>query len=114
MPSQIATSARASAEKPRATGPGPVRTARGAGRRVAGRFFAVLLFEEVGFLAVLRDRELVLVLLPLLRLLDVLRLRDRVGEDVRVAMLMTLLKRLICPTHHASVSQPQTSRSPQA
>jgi hypothetical protein len=86
------------------TGPGPLRTARGAGRRLAVLFFAV-----GRFLAVLRDRELVLVLPPLLRLVDVLRLRDRVGEDVRVAMLMTLLIRHIRHRDHASVSQPQTS-----
>ncbi|MEZ0580123.1 hypothetical protein [Nocardioides sp. MH1] len=107
MPSQIATKARASAEKPFDTGPGPLRTARGAGRRDALLFFAVLLLV-VGFFAVLRDRELVLVRLPLLRLVDVLRLRDRVGEDVRVAMLLTLLKRHIRHMDHASVSQPQT------
>jgi hypothetical protein len=75
-----------------------LRTARGAGRRLEE-----LRFFEVGrFLAVLRDRELV----P--AFLDVLRLRDRVGEDVRVAMLTTLLIRHISPMYHGSVSLPQT------
>src|SRR5918994_4253967 len=105
IPSQIAASARASALNACDTGPGPLRTARGAGRRLA-----VLRFEVGRFLAVLRDRELdpALVVLPLPRLLDVLRLRDRVGEDVRVAMLMTLLIGHICPRDHVSVSAPQT------
>ena len=67
---------------------------------------AVLRFEVGRFLAVLRERELEPALLLLL--LDVLRLRDRVGEDVRVAMLTTLLIRHICPMHHGSVSLPQT------
>jgi hypothetical protein len=80
-----------------------LRTARGAGRLVA-----VFRFEVGRFLAVLRDRELVLALLPLLRLEDVLLLRDRVGEDVRVAMLLTLLIRHICPMDHGSVSPSQT------
>ena len=61
-------------------------------------------------MAVLRDRELALalVVLPRLRLVDVLRLRDRVGEDVRVAMLTTLLIRHISPMDHGSVSLSQT------
>jgi len=64
-----------------AIGPGPLRTARGAGR--AADFEAGL------------DREVDLVLLPDDRvreleprpLADVLLLRDPGGEDVRVAML---------------------------
>jgi Zn-dependent metalloprotease len=68
----------------------------------------VLRFAVGRFLAVLRDRELALVLLVLP--LDVLRLRDRVGEDVRVAMLLTLLIRHICPMDHGSVSLRQTHR----
>jgi hypothetical protein len=91
--------------KKRATGPGPLRTARGAGRR-----FAVGRFEVALFFDVLRDRELVPAFLPLLRLVDVLRLRDRGGEDVRVAMLMTLLIRHIRPMEHWGVSSPQRSR----
>ncbi len=95
--SQVAATPRKSAWKTRATGPGPLRTARGAGRaagrgRDAGaRLLPVLLL--VGFL-VLRDR----VLEPLLVWVedredpaadfdvDVLLLRDPGGEDVRVAM----------------------------
>ncbi|WP_235735056.1 hypothetical protein [Nocardioides alcanivorans] len=92
MPIQIAASPRPSAVKNRATGPGPLRTARGAGRELrevaflAGAFFDAAL--EVGFLEVLRDR--VLALEPELLLRDVLELRDPGGEDVRVAMLSTL------------------------
>jgi hypothetical protein len=92
--------------KKRATGPGPLRTARGAGRRFAVDRFEVALF----FFDVLRDRELVPAFLPLLRLVDVLRLRDRGGEDVRVAMLMTLLIRHISPMERWGVSSPQRSR----
>jgi hypothetical protein len=68
----------------RETGPGPLLTARGAGRALERlRPFA----EErgAGRLLVLRDR----VLEPLVVRLDpdVLELRDPGGEDVRVAMV---------------------------
>ena len=84
IPIHTAAMPRPSAAKKRATGPGPLRTARGAGRvDLAGAFF--LGADLVDFLDVLRDR----VLDPLLELLllDVLELRDPGGEDVRVAML---------------------------
>ncbi|WP_148615093.1 hypothetical protein [Nocardioides rubriscoriae] len=90
-----------------ATGPVPLRTARGAGRagraagrrdEVAGRFFCGA-FEEVfcgvfrAFRGVAPDRacpllDLVAPVLPAPDLLreDVLELRDPGGEDVRVAM----------------------------
>jgi hypothetical protein len=74
----------------RATGPGPLRTARGAGRALE---LVRLVLGRVR-LEVLRDREV-----ELLELVfgfdfdvedldeDVLLLRDPGGEDVRVAML---------------------------
>jgi len=88
--------------KKRATGPVPLRTARGAGRREAGRLVPRFddveravdrdcdrdreLLDLVGDFRPL-DRELepprVLLLLPDE---DVLLLREPVGEDVRVAM----------------------------
>ena len=88
MPSQTAAIPRPIAPKARETGPGPLRTARGAGRDAGRRLAALeplrLLVEELGRLLVLRDR----VLEPLLLLAeDVLELRDPGGEDVRVAML---------------------------
>ena len=85
---------RNSARKNRATGPVPLRTARGAGRaagrreevvlRAAGRFVAAVFFG--GVFRALRvvdpePRPLVLLLFE-----DVLVLRDPGGEDVRVAM----------------------------
>jgi hypothetical protein len=96
--------------KARATGPGPLRTARGAGRRALdvrlldedGRFLDALepdlLFE---LLPVLRDRALEL-LLPVLRVpvVDVLLLRDPGGEDVRVAMLINLIDGHTCHRDH--------------
>ncbi|GAB2981944.1 hypothetical protein GCM10027076_19760 [Nocardioides montaniterrae] len=93
MPSQIAARPRTSAVSAVAIGPGPLRTARGAGR------FAVE--RERLLLVVLRDRELLVLLRPfavparedpdLLAVRDeaVVRLREPVGEDVRVAMLTT-------------------------
>jgi len=75
-----------------AIGPGPLRTARGAGR------FAV---ERERLLVVLRDRELLVLPRPFdpldrevpdllaVRVVEVLRLREPVGEDVRVAMVTT-------------------------
>ncbi|WP_239459872.1 hypothetical protein [Nocardioides daejeonensis] len=85
MPIQIATSARPMPRKSRATGPGPLRTARGAGRGLdvdrAAAFLGAAL--DAVFLEVLRDR--VLEPDPLPR--DVLELRDPGGEDVRVAMV---------------------------
>lgn len=93
----------------RATGPGPLRTARGAGRRVVGLRLAVLFDREVveaglRFGLVLRDRVLELrdEELPVLRVVDVLLLRDPGGEDVRVAMVTTLRSRHSRHTHHRS------------
>jgi len=82
--------------KVRATGPGPLRTARGAGRlplaverlEVARLVVGLLVLRdrvlELGLRLVLLDR-----VLPLRLALDedVLLLRDPGGEDVRVAML---------------------------
>ncbi|WP_235959238.1 hypothetical protein [Nocardioides acrostichi] len=102
MPSQSAVTARSTASKNRATGPRPLRTARGAGRlpvlffaddeRLLDPLLPVLLaagrvaragVARVLVLVVLRD----LVPEPLE---DVLVLRDPGGEDVRVAMVATL------------------------
>src|SRR5688572_6077895 len=91
MPSHTAAIPRPTAPKLRDTGPGPLRTARGAGREAGRRLDAperlrpfAELRRGLGRLLVLRDR----VLEPLV--LDVLELRDPGGEDVRVAMLGTL------------------------
>ena len=102
MASQSAVTPRPSAVNPRATGPGPLRTARGAGRRAVER---PLLERDAGFFFVLRDRELAdffFALVP--REEVVVLLRDAVGEDVRVAMLMTLLIRHTSHMHHGCVS----------
>ena len=74
-------------------GPGPLRTARGAGRRDAADFLVAGLFGAAFFWAGLRA----VVLLPWPDARDrdpdvpELDLRDRGGEDVRVAMLANLL-----------------------
>ena len=83
----------------RATGPVPLRTARGAGRtadlratgRLAGRLEALVLADFVGALLGDFRARLDRVLEPLRPLLldleeDVLLLRDPGGEDVRVAI----------------------------
>ncbi|GAB3195193.1 hypothetical protein GCM10027062_01570 [Nocardioides hungaricus] len=93
--SQTAATPRNSAVNRRATGPGPLRTARGAGRRLLV-LLERLELEEAGlrFGLVLRDRVLEL------RDVDVLLLRDPGGEDVRVAMVTTLRSRHSRHTHH--------------
>src|SRR5688572_5755574 len=91
MPSHTAATPLPSTPKLRATGPGPLLTARGAGRepeRRADALEPLRPFAEergAGRLLVLRDR----VLEPLVVRLDpdVLELRDPGGEDVRVAMV---------------------------
>ena len=109
MPSHTATTPRNSAWKPFATGPVPVRTARGAGR-AAGRRDEVRALEpafEAGLVLPERDEEdffcgvfralrvvepevFPLLVRALLRAeVDVLVLRDPGGEDVRVAMTPT-------------------------
>ena len=83
-------SPRPSAPNERETGPGPLRTARGAGRDAGRREDALERLRPFaersgGRLLVLRDRvlePLVVRLFP-----DVLELRDPGGEDVRVAMV---------------------------
>jgi hypothetical protein len=87
MPSQVETTALPRAANSVATGPGPFRTARGAGRFVLDDerrddedFRRVWLPDD-------RDRELE----PPLP--EVALLRDAGGEDVRVAMVMTLSHR---------------------
>jgi hypothetical protein len=82
----------------RATGPEPLRTARGAGRRLLVFLFFVL-----------RLRVPEPPRLPFFDLdEDVLLLRDPGGEDVRVAMLTTLGVRHTSHTHHRSVSGPKS------
>jgi hypothetical protein len=100
----------------RATGPGPLRTARGAGR--------VLLVERPRLeleRLVLRDRVLEPPrfavpdrLEPALLLLDedVLLLRDPGGEDVRVAMVINLGHRHTSHRDHRSVSERQPRTTP--
>lgn len=91
MASQIEAMARPSAPKVRETGPGPLRTARGAGRFAGVRERPLADPRAgadlpraglvVGRLEVVpRDRAFALVL-------DVLELREPGGEDVRVAMV---------------------------
>jgi hypothetical protein len=103
--------------KNRATGPGPVRTARGAGldagRRDAGRFLAAV-FDRDFEAGVRPEPVLRLVLVdrgePVLRdreVEDVLLLRDPGGEDVRVAMVPTLRSRHTSHTHHRSACLPR-------
>ncbi len=89
-PSQTAATPRPTWVNSRAIGPGPERTARGAGRRAV---VERLLEERTGFflLPVLRAREVeppVALLVEVLR--DVLVLREPGGEDVRVAMVFNL------------------------
>ena|SRR6478735_6063141 len=88
-PSQTVATALNTASKNRATGPRPVRTARGAGRRLrvapfppraAGRLVGFFFFDEVLlWFRVLRAREVEG------RSEDVPLLREPGGEDVRVA-----------------------------
>lgn len=92
MPSQTEATARPTALKPRETGPAPLRTARGAGRR-ADAPERPRPFEAGLGLRVLRDRVLEPFALRLFAALReaveraVLELRDPGGEDVRVAMV---------------------------
>ncbi|CAA9390286.1 MAG: hypothetical protein AVDCRST_MAG06-1528 [uncultured Nocardioides sp.] len=99
MPSQTAATARPRPEKARETGPGPLRTARGAGRR-AGLLEAprleVLRDRVLAFRAVDPDRDIAVD-----PLLDVLELRDPGGEDVRVAMVATLRPSHTSPRDHS-------------
>ena len=87
-PSQAATTTRVSALKTRKTGPGPLRTARGAGRFAVERAAAL---RGAGLrpdlVPVVRPRE---VEPPLPERAEELLLRDAVGEDVRVAMVANL------------------------
>src|SRR3546814_6934740 len=79
------------ATKTRRIGPGPERTARGAGREPPVGLRFVVDFR-LAWLPVLRGRVLEDAPEPFLEelLLDVLLLREPGGEDVRVAMLRTL------------------------
>lgn len=84
-------------------GPGPLRTARGAGREAEADFLATVFFAA-GFL-----RTLLLVPEADARGLDPdppePDLRDRAGEDVRVAMMVNLL------AVHTSHISPTPNRS---
>ncbi|GAA4099933.1 hypothetical protein GCM10023066_45340 [Nocardioides kongjuensis] len=82
--SHSATTPLPSAVNARSTGPGPLRTARGAGR-FAADFFAGGRFLVV----VLRVRELAVFFTPE-REEELVLLRDAGGEDVRVAMTPNL------------------------
>jgi hypothetical protein len=94
MPSQTAVNPRNSAEKKRAIGPGPLRTARGAGRFAAGRRL-LFLFFALRLRLLEPPRPLVFDLDE-----DVLLLRDPGGEDVRVAMVNTVGLSHTSHTHH--------------
>jgi hypothetical protein len=77
----------------RETGPGPLRTARGAGRLAFEAGLRVgLRLERLPPDDRLREPEPPLV--------DVLLLRDAGGEDVRVAMIRNLRDCPTCPTCH--------------
>jgi hypothetical protein len=80
-----------------AIGPGPFRTARGAGRFFLLEFF---LLEER-----LDDEDFRRVWPPDDRVLEFL-LRDAGGEDVRVAMLPSLFERLTSLTPHTPGALP--------
>lgn len=91
----------------RATGPGPLRTARGAGRLfelvrlVLGRVrLEVLRVREVELLELVFGFDFDADLEADDRDEDVLLLRDPGGEDVRVAMLRRLGHRHSSHTHH--------------
>src|SRR5690349_14097518 len=100
-PSQTALAPWPSAPKVRETGPGPLRTARGAGRRFfVDPFFAAGL--RLPWLPDDRDRE---VEAPFLL---VLLLRDAGGEDVRVAMFRNVRDHPTSPTCHT----PRVSHQP--
>ncbi len=103
----MAAPPRAPTPTTRTTGLGPERTARG-----AGRFFEAEREERLGGFRVLRVRG-VEEPLPLVDRLapddvdeDVLLLRDPGGEDVRVAMLDTLVLCHMRPTDHRSACRP--------
>src|SRR6478735_2482620 len=111
--SQTAATPRKSTPKVRAIGPGPLRTARGAGRLGAGRRaagwrpLAAFLGAGLRFGLVLRVAVLVPVFFAGLRVVavrveDVLLLRDPGGEDVRVAIVPTLRRGHSSHTHHTS------------
>src|SRR5688572_3227456 len=114
MPSHTAATPLPSTPKLRATGPGPLLTARGAGRepeRRADALEPLRPFAEergAGRLLVLRDR----VLEPLVVRLDpdVLELRDPGGEDVRVAMVRTLRPRHTRHRDHRSACRVRVVR----
>ena len=91
MPSQAAATARHRALPTRKIGPGPLRTARGAGRRAAPFFFAVL-FLGAGLRLEPDPDERLREAEPLFpdERVEVPLLRDAGGEDVRVAMLANL------------------------
>ena len=105
--------------KRRATGPGPLRTARGAGRLGAGLRLLAGFFLGAGL-----RRGLVLrvaVLVPVffagprevlaVRVEDVLLLRDPGGEDVRVAIVPTLRRGHSSHTDHRSACRRRGSGS---
>src|SRR6476469_3016890 len=91
MASQTAATPLPSVVNSRASGPGPVRTARGAGRRAVEEALLLELLEGELFEEVLPRDVLLEPLRPVLRVpvVDVLLLRDPGGEDVRVAMPTT-------------------------
>ncbi|GAA2113295.1 hypothetical protein GCM10009843_00810 [Nocardioides bigeumensis] len=99
---QTAAAPRPSIAKKRKTGPGPLRTARGAGRAAFDRPRPLL--EGAAFRAVLLRPELRDRVLERPRV-DVLLLRDPGGEDVRVAMLTTLRESHEQHRSHSSVSR---------
>ena len=129
--SQTAATPRPSAVNARATGPGPLRTARGAGRRVEAldllpdlllearpvvvdRLRAALVPDLVRELVpVLRDRALEL-LRPVLfvPVVDVLLLRDPGGEDVRVAMVINVIDGHTCHRDHTERVALGSQRNP--
>ena len=105
--SQTAATPRKIVSKKRATGPRPLRTARGAGRRFAvePRFFwgdFRALFLAAGAVAVLLRLRVV----PAALLDGVLLLREPGGEDVRVAMVTNVGDSHSCHTDHRGACCP--------
>ena len=99
--SQTAATPRKIVSKKRATGPRPLRTARGAGRRFAvePRFFCGD-FRAFFLAAGRRPSCCVLRVVPAALLDGVLLLREPGGEDVRVAMVTNVGDSHSCHTDH--------------
>src|SRR5215217_1268235 len=106
MPSHTPETPRPSAPNVRDTGPGPLRTARGAGRLAfEGLRAGLRLLREVPDDRE-RDAEPPFFWMPLLR--------DAGGEDVRVAMIRNVRDHITSPTCHTPCHAPRWLRTNRA